>query len=305
MTILVRNKLLILTGPTGIGKTNLSFEIQSILGCRIISADSRQVYREMKIGTAKPEPDEIAKYKIVLCDHISIHENYNTGLFAKDARKLLEEEYSIRSYGFLCGGTGLYIKALTEGLDAFPDVDPVLVKKWDDRYRMEGIGVLQDALRKKDPEYAEKAEMKNPHRLIRALSVMDQSGLPFSYFLNKSKTKLAADLIYVVLDMDRQALYKKINDRVDRMFEDGLVEEARSLYQHKSLKALQTVGYQELFDYFDGFITLDEAREKIKTHTRQYAKRQLTWLRKYAPGPRFHQKNKQAVLEYVRSQLDL
>jgi len=298
------NILLVIAGPTGIGKTELACRLQSQFDCAIISADSRQVYKEMTIGTAKPSSQEIIKHRIKLCDYVSVHEEYNAGIFEKHAIKVLEEEYKNMNTSIVCGGTGMYIKALLDGLDSFPDIDPEIKTKWAELEITEGLAFLQEQLKSLDPEYASIVAMDNPRRLSRALAVIDQTGKKFSSFLNGNINKRAFKEILIVLDIPREVLYKRIEDRVDRMMKQGLLKEAKPLYSFKEYKALDTVGYRELFAYLDGKCSLEESIEQIKTHSRQYAKRQLTWNRKYLPGPRYSPDDLTGILNSIHNQID-
>lgn len=297
-------KILVLTGPTGIGKTELSFTIQEELGSNIISADSRQVYKEMSIGTAKPTVQEVSKYRIQCCDYVSIHDEYNAGVFVKDALVAAQADWEDKGFCFLCGGTGLYIKSFCDGLDSFPDIPVALKEKWNNIYKTEGLSPLQNNLKQLDPEYYDSVDTNNPHRLIRALSVIEHSGQPYSSFLNKTSHN-DYEVIHIVLDLPRQHIYDRINKRVLGMMQSGLLEEVESLYPFKDLKALNTVGYAELFHYLDGKTSIENSIAGIQTHSRQYAKRQITWQKKYNPGPRFRPDDKSAVMEYIKSALEL
>lgn len=298
------NTLIVIAGPTGIGKTQLACQLQSHFDCAIISADSRQVYKEMRIGTAKPSRQEILRHRIKLCDYVSIQEEYNAGIFEKHAIKVLEDEYRNKNISIVCGGTGMYIKALLDGLDSFPEIDPEIKSKWSEIEKTKGLQFLQEQIKKLDPEYASTVAMDNPRRLSRALAVIDQTDEKFSSFLSGKSRKRNFKEILIVLDMPREELYKRIEERVDKMMDEGLLEEAEQLYAFKELKSLDTVGYKELFDYMDGKCTLEEAVNKIKTHSRQYAKRQLTWNRKYLPGSRFSPDDYAGVINAIKKQID-
>lgn len=276
----MNNRLLVVAGPTASGKTTLAIQLAQHYDTIILSGDSRQFYQEMSIGTAKPTPEELEAAPHYLVDQLSIQDAYNVGDFERDALALLEMHYSTNPYAILVGGSGLYLKALCEGLDHYPEVPTtvrdVLVKTWE----TQGIQVLQEELATSDPTYYAQVDTQNPHRLIRALEICRHTGQPFSSFRNQPKAPRPFQTLTLAIDWDRAVLYDRINQRVDQMVQAGLVEEARNLYPHRALNALQTVGYQELFAYFDGTIDLSTAVELIKRNSRRYAKRQLTWLRK-------------------------
>ncbi len=296
------NKLIVITGPTGIGKSALSYQIQDNMKCHIISADSRQVYKEMSIGTAKPSKTEIKDHNIVCCDYVSVLDDYNAGIFASDALTYAHTDWEAFGHTIMCGGTGLYIKAFAEGLDSFPDV-PVEVRHfWQSELDKKGLSHLKDELLKRDPEYYSKVDINNPHRLLRALSIIDFTGKRFSDFLGQ-KQENDIELITLVLDLPREELHERINNRVLKMIDRGLVKEVEGLLAFRDLKSLNTVGYSEIFDFLDGKTSLDEAVALIQTHTRQYAKRQMTWQRKYNPGLRIHPSDLNAALLYIQERL--
>lgn len=278
----MRNKTLIsIIGPTAIGKTRVSIEVAKAFNTEIISCDSRQFFKEMNIGTGVPSKQELMAAPHHFIQHISIFDDYSVGEYEKDALKLIEEKFKNQEVLILTGGSGLYQKAVLEGLDDFPKVDKEIRENLNLQLKNEGIEKLQHQLKNLDPLYFEKADTQNPHRLIRALEICIGTGKSFSYYLNqKKKSKRNFNSIKIGLKAERKVIYKRIEERVDIMFEDGLVSEAKLLYKHKNLNALQTVGYKELFDYFDEKYSLTEAKNEIKKNTRRYAKRQLTWYRK-------------------------
>ena len=271
--------LVVIAGPTAVGKTDLAIHIAQHFQTEIISADSRQVYREMKIGVGRPTPLQLNQVKHHLIGHISIHQRYTAALFAEEARQLMEKLFEHHDVVVVAGGTGLYMKALIEGLDAIPEVPEAIFEKWNTHWKNSGTEYLSDELRSKDPVYAQTVDHSNPMRLIRALSVIETTGQPFSDFLKGQTTSLPCPVLNVALDLPRDILYERINARVIRMMKDGWLEEARTLYANRSLKALQTVGYKELFAHLAGHLNLDEAIAAIQQSTRRYAKRQLTWWR--------------------------
>jgi len=271
--------LLIVMGPTAAGKTDYAVKLAEKFGTEVISADSRQIYREMKIGTARPDPSELRDIPHHFLGSGSIHDPYSAGRFAREALEVIERIHRNNQFVVVAGGTFLYIRALCEGLNEFPDVNPEIVQGLEAQLRTEGIESLQEQLKKLDPDYAQKADLQNPQRIIRALSVMVAGGRPFSYYLQPLHYNPPFQVRYLGLMPERTALYRKINQRVDHMMDAGLLQEAEALYPFRHLRPLQTVGYSELFEYLDGRFTLDEAALKIKQHSRNYAKRQLTWLR--------------------------
>lgn len=275
------NTLISIVGPTAIGKTRVSIEVAKAFSTEIISCDSRQFFKEMNIGTAVPSKEELKAVPHHFIQHISIFDDYSVGKYEKDALKLIEEKFKQHHILCLTGGSGLYQKAVLEGLDDFPKVDKEIRENLNRQLQNKGIEKLQHQLKNLDSLYFEKADVQNPHRLIRALEICIGTGKPFSYFLNQNKrSKRNFKSIKIGLKAEREVIYNRIEKRVDIMFEEGLVFETELLYKHKNLNALQTVGYKELFDYFDKKISLAEARNEIKKNTRRYAKRQLTWYRK-------------------------
>ncbi|MCH9661802.1 MAG: tRNA (adenosine(37)-N6)-dimethylallyltransferase MiaA [Bacteroidetes bacterium] len=272
--------LVCIVGPTAIGKTSLSIKIANAFDAEIISADSRQFYKEMRIGTAVPSEEELAAAPHHFIQNRSIHQDYSVGDFEKEAISLLTNVFKKNPIVVMVGGSGLYVDAVTRGLDYFPEVDPAIRIALNKRYETEGLLALQKELKELDPTYFAKVDIENHHRLIRALEICIGSGAPYSSFLNRDKQPRDFDVLYIGLNADRDIVYDRINRRVDIMMSEGLLEEARQLYPHKALNALQTVGYRELFQYFDGVISEAEAISEIKKNTRRFAKRQGTWFRK-------------------------
>ncbi|WP_294821288.1 tRNA (adenosine(37)-N6)-dimethylallyltransferase MiaA [uncultured Flavobacterium sp.] len=272
--------LITIIGPTAIGKTALSIKIAQHFKCSIISADSRQFFKEMAIGTAVPSKEELGAAQHHFIQNISIFDDYTVGDFERDAIAKLNELFQDSDFAVIVGGSGLYIDAVLKGLDDFPEIDPLvredLIKDYD-RY---GITYLQEELKKLDPVHYQKVAIENPQRLMRALEVSIGSGKPYSSFLNIKKNSRQFMPIIIGLEADRATIYRRINERVDIMMANGLAGEARALYPHKKLNALQTVGYRELFGYFDGELSLEQAIEEIKKNTRRFAKRQMTWFQR-------------------------
>lgn len=276
----MNNFLIVIAGPTAIGKTDLAITLARRLGTVILSSDSRQFYRQTSIGTAKPSGEELKAVPHYFINSLDITDNYSVGSFERDALQLLDTQFKQHGAVLMVGGSGLYIRAVCEGLDEFPAVSEDIRMQINLKFKVEGITYLQETLRQLDPDYYAIVDTNNPHRMIRALEICMGTGQTFSSFWTRSTTERPFKCIKIALNTDRAALYERINKRVDKMMELGLEAEARELYPQKELNALQTVGYQELFDYFDGIHTLTEAVELIKRNTRRYAKRQLTWLRK-------------------------
>ena len=255
-------------------------ELAKRLGTSIISADSRQCYREMSIGTAKPTPAELAEVKHYFVDEFSVTDNVTAADFERLGLKYLDEIFKTSEAAVVCGGTGLYIKALTEGLDVMPGVDALIEAEVNSRYKEEGIGWLQGAVEQEDPAFFKQGEVHNPARLLRALVFVRSTGRSITEYRTGNVKERAFETIKVGLELPRAVLYDRINRRVDEMMEAGLLEEVNGLYSLRELKNLQTVGYSELFEHLEGKCSLEHAVSKIKQHTRNYAKRQMTWFKK-------------------------
>ena len=273
-------ELIYVAGPTAIGKTSIGISLAKHFKTEILSCDARQLYMEMSIGTAVPSKIEQQETKHHFIQNKSIHQPYDAGKFEKEGLKLLKNLFQKHDKIIMVGGSGLYAKALIDGLDKFPKVEPEAVKKVKEVYKNAGIEGLQFALEKKDPDYFKNVDKKNPRRLIRALEVCESVQKPFSYFLNQTRSARPFQSKTFLLQLPKEQLYKRINHRVDKMLDNGLEVEARALFPYRNLPALQTVGYKELFEYFEGKTNLQEAIERIKKNTRNYAKRQLTWFNK-------------------------
>lgn len=300
----MNQKILIsISGATAIGKTALSIALAKALQCEIISCDSRQFFKEMRIGTAVPSDVELAAANHHFIQHISISESYSVGKYEQDALAKLNELFLTNDYAILVGGSGLYANALTDGLDYFPDVPKEVRETLNAELLEKGIAALQEELKNVDLASYNRIDIANPHRLIRALEVYRASGEPFSAFLNKPKPKRPFKIIKIGLQTDRPLLYERINKRVDIMLDEGLLDEAKKLYPHRENNALQTVGYRELFRYFDGEFTLDFAISEIKKNTRRFAKRQATWYRKDEAIKWFDfQTDYKVIIDYVKKQ---
>ncbi|PQJ81840.1 tRNA (adenosine(37)-N6)-dimethylallyltransferase MiaA [Polaribacter glomeratus] len=275
-----KNYLITIVGPTAIGKTALSIQLANYFKADIISSDSRQFYKEMTIGTAVPDTDELGSATHHFIQNRSIFDDYNVGTFERDALSKLDELFQKNPVQIMVGGSGLYIDAVLKGLDYFPDVDPKIRAQLTYQLQEKGIESLQEKLKELDLETYNSIAIDNPHRITRALEICIGSKIPYSSFKNKPKTTRNFTAIKIGLTADREIIYNRINTRVDNMLANGLVEEAKNLYINKELNALQTVGYRELFSFFDGEFTQDFAISEIKKNTRRFAKRQSTWFKK-------------------------
>lgn len=296
--------ILVVGGPTAVGKTQTSIAIAKDYQCPIISADSRQFYREMTIGTAVPTAAELAEVPHHMVGHLSIHDDYTVGAYERDALELIGMLMKQHQVVVLTGGTGLYISAVCEGLHDFPQVPQEIRNALQAELAAGSITALQEELLHTDPKYYNMVDIHNPQRLIRALGIIRSTGLPFSTFWQQPKVTREFIPLYLSLQVPRTHLYNKINLRVDQMIQDGLVEEARDLYPYRALNSLQTVGYKELFQHFDGEITLDQAIDKIKQHTRNYAKRQMTWFRNQGNWHHMHPEDIEGIKCWIKDQIN-
>jgi tRNA dimethylallyltransferase len=272
--------LLVIAGPTAAGKTGTAIRVAASIGTEIVSADSRQFYRELNIGTAKPSAEQLETVPHHFVGHISIHEDYNISRFEKEAIALLEKLFLKYRTIVMTGGSGMYIDAVCKGIDELPDADPSIRMELRAGYDRYGIQYLRNRLLDLDPDYYTEVDISNPQRLIRGLEVCMTTGMPYSALRLKNQQQRPFRVVSAGLMPDRDLLYQRINNRVDMMMEEGLEKEARELFPFRHLNSLQTVGYRELFDFFEGRTTLEEAVEKIKTNTRRYAKRQITWFKR-------------------------
>jgi len=282
----MNNTLIIVVGTTAIGKTSKAIELAKHYGCEVVSCDSRQFFKEMTIGTAVPSESELQAVPHHFIQTKSIFESYNVGDFEREALEKLDELFQKNPIQVMVGGSGLYVDAIVKGFDDFPEIEPSVREEIKKEYDQKGINFLQDKLKEVDSEYYNKLKtenpqtLENPQRMMRFVEVSVGSNKPYSSFLNQKKNTRNFKTILVGLEAEREIIYNRINQRVDIMISNGLLEEARKLYLHKSLNALQTVGYRELFDYFDEKTSLEVAIEEIKKNTRRFAKRQLTWFKR-------------------------
>ena len=292
-------RLIVIVGPTGSGKTDLSIAVSEHFAAPIISTDSRQFYRGMAIGTAQPSREQMARVEHHLVDCLDVSEEFNCGAYERVAMERLNELFEKHDTVVAVGGSGLYIKALCEGMDDLPDAEPALREELLRRLETEGLESLVEQLRELDEEYYNEVDRCNPQRVLRAVEVCLTTGQPYSSLRKGGSKKRDFDIVKVGIDYPREELYDRINRRVDMMIEEGLEAEARAMLPHRHLNALQTVGFSEMFDYFDGVISKEEAIELIKRNSRRYAKRQRTWFRRDKEIRWFVKPNAEEVIEYV------
>lgn len=295
--------IIIIAGPTSVGKTALSFELAAKYNAEIFSADSRQVYREMSIGTAKPNADELTMVKHHFINNRTIHEGYSVGDYHKEITEALASYFETHNVAILVGGTGMYIHAVRAGLNSYPSVSEDIVHNLEETLRIGGIHMLQQELEESDPQYYAKVDINNPARLVRALSVIHETGETFTSFQQQEKTGLPYKMIPILLLRNREELYERINTKVHKMMKEGWLSEARTLYNHRELKSLQTVGYNELMRHITGEIDIITAVELIQRATRRYAKRQMTWFRKYGEWQKFHPDEQKNIIELIDKEI--
>lgn len=299
MSNLAHQRLIVIVGPTAVGKTNVAIKMAQMLHTEIISADSRQLYKELTIGTAKPTEQERNAVPHHFIDRISIELPYDAGQFAREALGLMANLFKRHDRLVMCGGSGMYVKAVLEGFDEMPEVPGALRSEIIAEYQEKGLTWLQGQVSMRDPDYFQAVDQKNPQRLMRALELMRASGKPASTFRKSAKHQLPFEVVKIGLELDREQLYDRINHRVDQMMEAGLMEEVKQLYLKKEINALQTVGYQELFGYLDGQYDINEAVRLLKRNTRRYAKRQLTWFKKDTEVTWFHPQQFDEILNFI------
>ena len=297
----MKNFLIVLPGPTGVGKTDVSIDIAGYFNTGIISADSRQFYREMKIGTAVPDEDQLQSVKHHFIQFLSVKDYYSASIFERDVLKLLPELFKKNRIVLMTGGSALYIDAVCNSIDDIPDVDPEIREKYILIAREEGIESLRAALRILDPDHYSKVDLRNPKRIIRALEICETTGRPYSSFLTKQKKGRDFSILKIGINRPREELYQRINLRVDKMIEKGLEEEAKSLTGLKNMNALNSVGYKEFFEYFEGSVSYEECIRLIKRNTRRFAKRQVTWWSRDNSIIWFHPDQKQEIIRYIEA----
>jgi len=297
----MKNSLIVVLGPTASGKTELGVKLAEKLNTEIISADSRQIYKELKIGSAPPDADQLNRIKHHFVGHKSIHDYFNASMFEMDVLSILPGLFEKYDEALLVGGSGMYIDAVCSGIDDIPTVDPLIRQKLQEQYQNEGIESLRIQLKMLDPKYYDMVDLRNPNRILKGLEISIMTSKPYSSFLTRKKKSRDFSILKIGINLNRDELYVRINKRVDQMMDQGLLEEARNLYPLKELNALNTVGYKELFSYFDGSISLVEAVELIKRNTRRFAKRQVTWFQRDSEITWFNPKKENEILEFVKN----
>ena len=300
----MKNTLIVLPGPTGVGKTGLSVELASRLGCDIISCDSRQFYREMKIGTAAPSDEQLSRVKHHFVGFLSVTDYYSVSLFERDVLALLPKLFESNPVVIMTGGSMLYMDAICRGMDNIPDTDPAVRQRYLEMYQREGIAGLRMELRMVDPDYYGKVDLHNPRRILRALEITASTGKPYSSFLTATVRERDFRMIRAGLNRERGELYHRIDMRVNSMISAGLEEEARSLLKYRGLNALNTVGYRELFRWFDGEISREEAIILIRRNTRRYARKQLTWWNREGDINWFDASENEMIFNWIESCLE-
>ena len=299
LTIMNTKTLIVVLGPTAIGKTSLSIQLAKHYNTEIISADSRQFYKELLIGAAPPSAKELSEVKHHFIQHLSVSEDYNVGKFEEDAILKIEELFLNNDKIIMVGGSGLYIDAICKGLDKMPEIPSEIREKIISLYKEKGIEFLQEELKEKDSIYFNEVDKNNPQRLMRALEVISFTNKTFSSFRKKENEKRSFNIVKIGLEIDRELLYNRINNRVDIMMENGLEKEVKSLIPYQNKNALQTVGYKELFEYFDGNCSLEQSTEMIKQNTRRFAKRQITWFKKDSSIKYFSPESLNKIIKFI------
>ncbi|WP_290507796.1 tRNA (adenosine(37)-N6)-dimethylallyltransferase MiaA [Algoriphagus sp.] len=295
--------LILIVGPTAVGKTELCLNLAKKFNTDIVSCDSRQFYREMEIGTAKPTPQELAEVPHHLINSISIEDPYDVKQFEEDALKILDKLFREKDVVIMTGGSGLFAKVISEGIDEMPEVDPQFRKQLIQEFEEKGITHLQEELKKADPDYYALVDTQNPQRLMRALEIIRGTGKPFSSFRQQKKVERPFRVLKIGLNRERDELYRRIDARMDLMIDEGLFEEAEKLFEKRHLNALQTVGYQEIFGYLEGNYDREEAIRLLKRNSRRYAKRQLTWFKKDAEIQWFKPGELNQIINWIDHQL--
>jgi tRNA dimethylallyltransferase len=293
------NVLIVIAGPTAVGKTRVAIDVAKHLNAQIISADSRQIFRELTIGTAKPSTSELSLVPHHFINSRSITEQYDAAQFAEEALSRIKALFESRKFAIVCGGSGLYIRALIDGFDDIPEVSETIREELNEQYERHGLHFLQERMLQLDPEHFSTIDNKNPHRLIRALEVKIGTGLSISSFQKKKKPEHDFEIKKIALELPREQLYQRIDLRMDKMIEAGLFEEVEKLVPYKSHQALQTVGYQEIFGYFEGLYDKEEAIRLLKRNSRRYAKRQLTWFKRDEEMKWFSPDDLQSIIDYI------
>lgn len=291
--------LIVITGPTAVGKTALCLDIAKHFNIPVINADSRQIYRELKIGTSRPSNKQMGEVKHYFVGTLGMDDYYSASLYEQQVLQLLDELFKTSDYALLSGGSMMYIDAVCNGIDDIPTIDDETRDTMKKRLLMEGLGSLCEELKLRDPEYYEIVDKQNPRRVVHALEICVMTGKPYSSFRKQEKKQRPFRIVKIGLNRPREELYKRINRRVDKMMKDGLLDEAKEMYERRELNALNTVGYKELFEYLKGKWTLHEAVERIKGNTRRYARKQLTWFKKDEQIRWFHPDDKEEIIRYI------
>ena len=299
-----KKTLVVVVGPTAVGKTATAIFLAQHFGTEILSADSRQFYQEMNIGTAKPDAEELAAAKHHFINSHSIEEEYSAGDFERDALGLLDKLFEKQDVAIMVGGSGLFVRAVCEGLDDLPKAPEGVRDQLNKAFEENGLDPLKARLQEIDPAYYAIADIDNPQRVIRALEVYEATGKPMSFYQKKDVNQRSFNIVTVGLNMDRDKLYERINLRVDKMIEAGLLEEVQSLSAFRNKPAMLTVGYSEIFDYMDGNCTLQEAIDKVKQNSRRCAKRQITWFKKYGNTTWFEPNQQQEIIEFINKRIE-
>jgi tRNA dimethylallyltransferase len=295
----MKNILIVLSGPTGVGKTDIALDIAEHFNTEILSSDSRQFYKEMRIGTAVPDDQQLQRIKHHFIRFISVEDYYSASRFETDVLNLLPEIFQKNRFAIMVGGSGMYIDAVCNSIDDIPDVPPEIRQKYIDLIKNEPVESLRVALKLMDPVYYSTVDLKNSKRIIRALEICETTGRPYSSFLTNKKKERDFIILKIGLSRPREELYERINSRVDKMIEEGLLEEVKSLYERKHLNALNSVGYREIFEHLEGNITFEKSIELIKRNTRRFAKRQITWWSRDKEINRFHPDEKTGIIEFI------
>ncbi len=295
----MKKTLIVITGPTAVGKTALCLEIAKHFDIPIINADSRQIYRELRIGTAQPTKEQMQEVKHYFVGTLGLDDYYSASLFEQQVLECLEQQFLTNDYALLSGGSMMYIDAVCDGIDDIPTIDDETRTLMKQRLADEGLEALVEELRRLDPEYYEIVDRQNPRRVVHALEICTMTGKTYTSFRKREKRQRPFQIIKIGLNRPREELYDRINQRVDQMMADGLLEEAKSLYPMRQMNALNTVGYKELFDYLEGRWPLEEAVERIKGNTRRYARKQLTWYKKDERMKWFHPQETEQIISYI------
>ena len=298
----MKKTLIVITGPTAVGKTALCLDLATHFGIPIINADSRQIYRELRIGTARPTEEQMQQVKHYFVGTLGLEDYYSASLFEQQVLELLSQLFQTHDYALMAGGSMMYIDAVCDGIDDIPTIDDETRALMKRRLAVEGLEQLCKDLKRLDPEYYEIVDRQNPRRVVHALEICTMTGQTYTSFRRREKRERPFRIIKIGLNREREELYDRINQRVDEMMANGLLEEVKAMYPKRSLNALNTVGYKELFDYLDGKWTLEEAVERIKGNTRRYARKQLTWYKKDKQIRWFHPDEKTTIIDYIISQ---